>query len=120
MQEQDRLKIESCHISEDKSNIWSTGDRPVRLQIDHPVPILLQLLAGFLCNSHGRVPTETRFKNCKLILPNYIPDNPTLCPVATLEAYEARTQEFCRDETRLQLAIIKLGPLTSPSSYNPK
>ena len=81
MQEQDRLKIESCHISEDKSNIWSTGDRPVRLQIDHPVPILLQLLAGFLCNSRGRVPTDM--------------DRPERLCQPTLEPHRQGSSTYC-------------------------
>jgi len=41
-------------------------------------------------------------------------DNPILCPVTTLKAYEARTQPFRRNETRLLLATIKPNhPVTS-------
>ena len=43
-----------------------------------------------------------------------LPDNPTLCPVTTLKAYEAKTKPIRGKETRLLLAIIKPNrPVTS-------
>ena len=57
---------------------------------------------AYISPNHGKA-IQTKFKICNL----FLPINPTLCPVATLKAYEARTHTFHGDETRLLLAIIK-------------
>jgi len=48
-QGQNRLEIEPSYISEDRSNLWPTGDRFVRHKANSPVPTLLQLVARSLC-----------------------------------------------------------------------
>ena len=58
MRGRDRLETEPCHITKDRPDIWSTGDSPIHLQADNPVPTLLQLAARSVCISHRCLPAD--------------------------------------------------------------
>ena len=55
---QDRLEAESDHLPQDRSTLGPTGSGPLCFLAVNPVPMLLQLVARFICISNRCIPPD--------------------------------------------------------------